>query len=146
EEVVLRRAYPYYCDLPAWSPDGKTIAFIGGESGKNPGIYTLDLKTRNIMRMPSPEWPGFVNMTWMPDDSGLLLTVYDRESPPQTWLLARGGAARKPTSAINAYTGIRVTPDASTMGAVRAEREPAAWTHDPGAAARPATAALRPVT
>ena len=146
EEVVLRRAYPYYCDMPAWSPDGKTIAFIGGESGKSPGIYTLDLEMRSIMRMASPEWPGFGNMTWMPDDSGLLVTVYDRESPPQIWLVPRGGVARKITSDINAYNGVSVTADAATIGAVRDESDSNIWTLDLDEAAHPGTAALRPVT
>jgi eukaryotic-like serine/threonine-protein kinase len=146
EEIVLRRRHPQQIDDPAWSPDGKSIAFAGRENSKKRGIYLLDLATRDVEQHPSPEWPGFGSMSWMADGSGLLVTVYDREAPPQIWLLARNGAARKITSDINAYSDVTATADASTIAAVRDESDSNIWTLDLTEGTRPGTAALRPVT
>jgi Tol biopolymer transport system component/predicted Ser/Thr protein kinase len=146
EEIVLRRRYPQYLDRPAWSPDGAKIAFGGGPSRKERGIFTYDVATGEVKKHPSPDWPGLSSIAWMPDGSGLLVTVYDRESPAQIWLLAPDGAASKITSDINAYSGVTATADASIIAAVRDETDSNIWTLDLGESARPGTAALRPVT
>ena len=145
EEVVLRRSPPQFIDEPSWSPDGKTIAFAGKEAGKN-GLYLFDVATRSITAMKVPAWAGVGSMQWLPDGSGMLITVFDRESPAQIWLLKLDGAASKITSDINAYSDVSVTADMSAIAAVRDETDSNIWTLDVRENARPGTAALRPVT
>ena len=148
EEVVLRRKAPELIDVPAWSPDGERIAFGGRENGER-GIYELHIATGKIEKLPLPDvrdWAGLGSIAWMPNGSGLLLTVFDRESPQQIWLLERDGSARKITSDINAYSDVSATADASTLAAVRDETDSNIWTLDVSEGTRPGTAALRPVT
>ena len=145
EEIIVRRGYPAFADRPAWSPDGNVISFIGGD-WRSPKIEHFDLRTRAIKRQPTPNWPALGPISWMPDGSGLLVTVYDRESPPQIWFLAPDGEARKITSDLDAYVSVSATADASTLAAVRDETDSNIWTLDLERTARPGNAALRPVT
>jgi len=146
EEVVVRRDPPAFIDEPVWSPDGKSIAFAGSDGREDRGIFLYDVTSRKVTRMLSPDWPGFSSMTWMPDGSGLLVTVYDRESPPQIWLVSRNGTETKITSDINAYSDVTVTADGKLIAAVRDETDSNIWTMDLTESARPGAAALRPVT
>ncbi len=62
---------------PAWSPDGKRIAFVRFGSGERFDIYLMDADGSNIVRRTSSgggrNFPGFHSPTWSPD--GLKLAV-----------------------------------------------------------------------
>ena len=145
EEVVLLRPFPGFANHPAWSPDGDRIAFVGGDWTK-PRIEELDLKTRELTTLRTPDWVGIGSMSWLTDGTGLLVTVYDREAPPQIWFLGRDGEARKITSGIDVYDSVTATADASTIAAVRDETDSNIWIVDLAQNARAGNAALRPVT
>lgn len=58
---------------PAWSPDGKTIAYLSDESGE----YALHLAPQNgegaVTKIPAPE-PGFYReLRWSPDSSKIAM-------------------------------------------------------------------------
>ena len=61
--------------IPAWSPDGKRIAFDSQRSG-NGDIYVMDVDGSNIVRLTSDsdveEWPA-----WSPDGRSI---VYQRKT------------------------------------------------------------------
>jgi WD40-like Beta Propeller Repeat len=61
--------------LPAWSPDGNSIAFVSARDG-NPEIYVMDVdgnRQRRLTNHPGGDW----RPAWMPDSRALLF-VSDR--------------------------------------------------------------------
>jgi Tol biopolymer transport system component len=74
--------------LPAWSPDGRSIAFVSTRDG-NPEIYVMDKDGQNPRRLtfsPTGDW----RPAWLPDSRHLLFTsdrggnndIYRIEVPP----------------------------------------------------------------
>ncbi len=67
---------------PAWSPDGRRIAFMRSNNTKSPqdqsAIYTVNADgtgLRLVRRMPR-EWPGAGAPDWSPDGRRLLFSTY----------------------------------------------------------------------
>jgi Tol biopolymer transport system component len=70
----------------------------------------------------APEWPWISDLLWLPDGSGMLVTVAERQQPRQIWFLPRNSsAARKITSDISMYGSISVTADSKSIVAQRAD-------------------------
>jgi TolB protein len=78
--------YPIICDAPAWSPDGKTIAYHHNGTIKvyESGRYTVDLNLRGVWFI-SPDgtnkrlflWGGY-SPDWSPDGQELALKAYSQ--------------------------------------------------------------------
>jgi Tol biopolymer transport system component len=65
---------PYEGSDPAWSPDGRQIAYVGFGERTNRGLFVIDLgtgKTKRLTNGPSDPW----NPEWSPD--GQLLVYYE---------------------------------------------------------------------
>ncbi|HEY3056861.1 MAG TPA: S9 family peptidase [Thermoanaerobaculia bacterium] len=59
-------------DGPAWSPDGKTIAYVSDRDGTPKQVWLFDVAggaSRRLTNLPG----GAASVKWMPDGSGLLL-------------------------------------------------------------------------
>src|SRR5580700_8358368 len=56
----------FYKQTPAWSPDGKTIAFTSDKAG-TADIYTLDLATKNERRVTRLGDSAALRPVWSPD-------------------------------------------------------------------------------
>jgi len=121
EEVVLRRRYPGFADMPTWTPDGKALTFAGGVEGKkDAGLYRLSLDSGNVTRVAKTKFPGIRSYAALPDGNGFVMTVYDREQPPQIWFAANGeDVGRKITNDIAAYHSVTPTADSKSFVAVR---------------------------
>ena len=57
---------------PAWSPDGKTLAYVSNRDGATKQIYLYDLAT-NTSRKLSSLHGGAGSVKWTPDGKGLVL-------------------------------------------------------------------------
>jgi dipeptidyl aminopeptidase/acylaminoacyl peptidase len=57
---------------PAWSPDGKTIAYVSNRDGGAKQVWLYDVSA-NTSRKLSNLQGGAASVKWMPDGSGLLL-------------------------------------------------------------------------
>ena len=120
EQVILRRMRPDSLDQPAWTQDGAAVTFVGGSVKSRRSLYRLTLATGDLVVVPTPDFPGVDSYAWLPDGSGMLVCVYEREQPPQIWFVPEGKtAARKITSEVSAYFGVKPTADSRTFSVVR---------------------------
>jgi Tol biopolymer transport system component len=88
--------------LPAWSPDGKSIAFSDYPLPGQPiGIKVLDLATRKISIMPGSQ--GVIGPSWSPDGKHMVAGGYN---PPRvvlysaqtgTWKVLRVWVSNRPS-------------------------------------------------
>jgi serine/threonine protein kinase len=146
EETILSRPYPGMVGSMAWEPDGKAITFVGAvkENDKpvKPGLFRIDVATRAITPMPSPDWPGIGNLSWLRDGSGLVVTISEERQPRQIWFLPRDGTnARKITSDISRYGSVFVTSDSRNIIAQRSDVTANIWVVDLDGSPKP-----RPLT
>ena len=79
---------PYNCDLPTWSPDSKTLAFLSDRRDDNDiapaqtDIYTLPADGGELTRLASP--PGHKGaLAWSPD--GTQFAYVGNPDPNDTW-------------------------------------------------------------
>lgn len=122
EQVLLRRTHPEFVGAVEWAPDGESITFFAWNVTRkgSEAMYRLDVSSRNIAEIPTPRFRGFDAYTWLPDGSGALVSVFEREQPPQVWFVPTGGTAgRKITSDVSAYRDVTVTADSRSFAAVR---------------------------
>ena len=144
EHAVLKRSAPDFIGLPAWSPDGKTIACIYGSTelsdGSSPslGLTTIQASDGAERRVTDARWTDVRQLSWLPDGSGLVLSAAEAElSPAQIWTLSLPtGEMRRVTNDLNTYLGASVTADGSALVTVQTDRVPNVWVVAGGDAAR----------
>jgi Tol biopolymer transport system component/predicted Ser/Thr protein kinase len=118
ERPLLRRTTSF--EIPAWSPDGKSIAFAA--SGRIEELLLPDGQVRSIALAP---WRQIRDMQWLSDGSGLLVCASKDDEPPQVWLLQRNaGAPIRVTSDLGAYYSATPTEDGHAFVALRGEGSP----------------------
>jgi serine/threonine protein kinase/Tol biopolymer transport system component len=144
ERTLTTRKYPnnFVGVGPAWSPDGKVIAFgqenvVGALYRSVVGVWVADGKEQPIT---SQRWEGnsLEGIAWLSDGSGVLVTASEQAGAlPQVWLLAwPGDEARRVTNGLDGYTGISLTADSGALAAVRSERVVNLWVTPTGDASR----------
>jgi serine/threonine protein kinase/Tol biopolymer transport system component len=116
---------------PAWSPDGATIAVLGGRSGFGGEVVFIDTKTGAEQTAEiGPPLPG-VSLAWL-DGGTLILSLLDKSSAPlQLWLLSYPkGEFSRLTNDPSQYVGLSVTEDRSRLATARSEATFSIWTSD----------------
>src|SRR4051812_14024149 len=56
---------------PAWSPDGKSIAYVSNKEGGAKQIYVLDVASGKARKISDLDG-GAASIKWLPDGSGLI--------------------------------------------------------------------------
>jgi Tol biopolymer transport system component/DNA-binding winged helix-turn-helix (wHTH) protein len=78
ERKVLTRKRPFRIGANQFSPDGKSIAFAAGHSwngGSDFRLMQLDLASGVENEIPARTFFEISSLTWLPDQSGMLLTA-----------------------------------------------------------------------
>ncbi len=68
------------CDGPAWSPDGKQIAYVRVGKDDADGVYVMNAESgtsRRIIKPANADQTIFPS-AWLPGDAGLLITIRDQ--------------------------------------------------------------------
>ena len=143
ERVLAKRTAPAFLDLPAWSPDGQTIACATGNLGESPGyVSVLTVRASDGAEQPlgAGRWNNIGDIAWLPDGGGLVVTLAEAElSPLQLWELSYPrGEARRITNDLSGYAGVSLTADAKTLVTLQTDVVSNVWVAPAGDAARAA--------
>lgn len=121
ERSILTLSFPY-AYLPAWSPDGKSIAFVepaGAHREQRIEEVALQTRARRVLNSFSPQ--PILTMTWLTDGSGMLVSAAEIDDV-QIWSVpVNGGARVRVTSDIGSYLSPSPTADGKSFAAVRGE-------------------------
>ena len=128
------------CDYPcgpAWSPDGKVIAYASDHYAGNASITTLvELNASGgSERIISTEknW-SFLGLTWIPDGTGLVVTASIPSSrPTQLWHLSYPWGELLPfTNDLSSYVGASIASSSSAIACTQKNWTETIWTSDAG--------------
>lgn len=93
------KQFPLYGNWPAWSPDGKKIAFsyCNCEASTNSEIYVIDLKTKEVKQLTNNSaWDDYPD--WSPDGSKIVFMSdrdYDRIYASELYVMNADGSDQK---------------------------------------------------
>ena len=139
--LAVRRLPNNFGGVPAWSPDGKSIAsaVLNVDAGGNYGaLVEIDAESGAERRLTPERWSGIGAVAWLPDKSGLVFTATaEGRIGSQVWHVSYPeGVVRKITNDLNSYTRLSLTADASALVTVQTEGEANVWVGPAGEAAR----------
>jgi TolB protein len=143
-KLVAHKNPPESIGYPAWSPDGKIIAYMVLNHDTNDqtvvGARVADGSTKPLT---SQRWFRISALAWLADGSGLLmLATPQQQFVRQIWQLSYPeGEAHRLTNDLNDYGGMSLTADSNTLAVVKSETQSNVWVAPAGDASR-----ARPVT
>jgi eukaryotic-like serine/threonine-protein kinase len=117
---------------PAWSPDGKIIAYPAVNTDGNGDFMTL-LEVRvadgSEKALSSRRWWRIGRMSWLRDGSGIVFAANeDVAGPSQIWYLSYpGGEVHRITNDLIDYEDISLTADSSALVTIQYEQASNIW-------------------
>jgi serine/threonine protein kinase len=131
ETQILTRTRPARLSTPAWSPDGRLIAFADGPSTTKPeqDISVVDINTGNERRVTSKGWLYFDTLVWQPDGSGLTAAAKETvKDTVQVWHIPfPTGEATRVTDDLENYGALSITADGRKLIAVDSNVRSSVW-------------------
>lgn len=106
---------------PAWSPDGKMVAFGSTRADVGPyaSVFTVDVTNGEVKQITNHEWSSVRRILWFGDGSGLVVLASDPEQDfSQIWEISYpSGAVRRITNDLNGHGHISLglTADSKTL-------------------------------
>jgi Tol biopolymer transport system component len=133
ERSLVKRQRPDYCTDPAWSPDGKAIAFTTKNhdaTGFYMGLVVVNAEDGAETPIGSQRWMSVGRAAWLRDGSGLVMTAADPVSRlSQVWYLSYpNGEARRITNDLNDYRNVTMTADSGALVTVQKDSLSNVWT------------------
>jgi serine/threonine protein kinase/Tol biopolymer transport system component len=110
----LEDAYAFQRGLaPAWSPDGKAVAFIHIElkSGQAK-LSSVSIADGSQRELNGRDWASVAGIAWLPDGS-LIVSGNEKSieqvTPQQLWLIIPDAVPQRITNDLSSYSGISAT-------------------------------------
>jgi Tol biopolymer transport system component/DNA-binding winged helix-turn-helix (wHTH) protein len=136
EELVVSRKLPEVLDYPAWSADGRLIAFtdtdasIASPRGSDARIMQVRLATRREELLSRQKW-GFVKeLAWLRDGRGLVISARGREESGffHLWFLSYpDGIGRQITEGLYRQRGVSISADSRQIVTVQENAFSSVW-------------------
>ncbi len=106
KDAAFERLYPQgkqegLCSSPAWSPDGKRLAFVLGDRRGNSDVMLLDMETGRVRRLTDNNGIN-TEPCWNPSGTQIAFTS-DREGGPQVFLMQDDGSNLRRLTVEGAY-------------------------------------------
>ena len=115
ESAVIERALPqriYLHIYPAWSPDGKKIAFVPLENSPNRSniiVVNTETKQEELLKTNAAK---IQQIAWLPDGKGLIFLAKEEEKGRQIWQVDYPNSKiSRITNDLHSYNGLSVTVD-----------------------------------
>jgi Tol biopolymer transport system component len=124
-ERFLTMNIPIGAFVPAWSPDGRTLAVLGNTTAKRPNmgqVVFVDVATGSARAINAgPPLIGSA-LGWL-DSSNVLISMVDKSSSPlQLWQMSfPQGTLTHLTNDLNQYAGLSFTTDRNALVTGRSE-------------------------
>ncbi|MEO8433715.1 MAG: protein kinase [Pyrinomonadaceae bacterium] len=115
---------------PAWSPNGKVIAYPAPSTDANgKTLFEVQVADGAVKPIGSQRWHQVENVTWLRDGSGLMFIASEGvPSPSQIWYLSYpGGEAHRITNDLNDYLSMSLAADSATLVTVKSEQVSNIW-------------------
>jgi serine/threonine protein kinase/Tol biopolymer transport system component len=119
--------YPDVIDPPAWSPDGKRIAWVTTLGSLKMALAVMDLATKKVTTLPaalriflSPNPDGYTNLAWLPDNRHLLVIYFKAHTDrAQIGIFTiPSGEFHSVTNDVNAYGQLALSADGRSLATV----------------------------
>ena len=144
-KLLAHKNPPETIAAPAWSPDGKRIAYrVFNSDSNDTTVYEAQVSDGSTKPLTARRWFRVSRMVWAADGSGLfmLATPGQRTTDNQIWHLSYPeGEARQLTNDLNSYGSMSLTADTGTVAVVKSETQANIWAAPVGD-----TGSARPVT
>ncbi len=107
-EPLVAAAGAYHCAfLPAFAPDGRTLAFARSDIANFNEVYTLDLATRETRQITSARRP-IEGLDWMPDGRHLIVSRAPLASGNLTRVSVEDGSTERIPTRSRCVRGVTV--------------------------------------
>src|ERR1700694_3272283 len=108
---------------PAWSPDGKQIAYVSDKSSTFPVLWlmsAIDGTGRHAVSVPGLQEEAVDALAWSPDGAQLAVTLFNEPGPTQIALVPIGATGRQTGRVLTDLPGGALdpawSPDGSWLG------------------------------
>lgn len=137
ETVLVSRREPDYMNMywyaPAWSLDGKSIAFPVNQSdanGRYETVLAVDVDTGTERKLTDERWQQVGQSRWLAD--GLVVSASETSTGPnQLWHIGLpDGTATRITRDLNSYRHLSLTSDAANLAVIQNHSVSNIWTLD----------------
>jgi Tol biopolymer transport system component/DNA-binding winged helix-turn-helix (wHTH) protein len=128
--LVAHKNPPEELDAPAWSPDGKRIAYaVVDHRSNDSGIVEAEVATGIIRPMNARRWLRIIKLAWLSDGRRLLALATPGENfVYQVWQLSYpDGEAQRLTNDLNSYASMSLAAGADTLALTQAATEANIW-------------------
>ena len=114
--------------MPAWSPDGRTVAYAAEQrdaDGFLLRLYLIDVASSRVRNVASPRWNWVQHIAWTGDGTALAVVGQERDSPfRQIWYVPlQGGSIKRIGNDLDNYSSVSITADSSEMVSVQVQTE-----------------------